>query len=33
MKIGSTKIALEAIEKYQNIIILHHIRPDGDCLG
>nr|WP_318035630.1 hypothetical protein [Mycoplasmopsis synoviae] len=33
MKIGSAKIALEAIEKYQNIIILHHIRPDGDCLG
>lgn len=33
MKIGSAKIALEAIEKYQNIIILHHIKPDGDCLG
>lgn len=33
MEIGSAKIALEAIEKYQNIIILHHIRPDGDCLG
>ncbi|AKJ20558.1 bifunctional oligoribonuclease/PAP phosphatase NrnA [Mycoplasmopsis synoviae] len=33
MKINSSKIAREAIEKYQNIIIFHHIRPDGDCLG
>ncbi|WP_412031530.1 DHH family phosphoesterase [Metamycoplasma buccale] len=21
------------IEKYKNIVIFHHIRPDGDCLG
>ncbi|TPD98886.1 bifunctional oligoribonuclease/PAP phosphatase NrnA [Metamycoplasma equirhinis] len=27
------KTALEAIEKYDNIFIFHHIRPDGDCLG
>ncbi|WP_029513482.1 DHH family phosphoesterase [Mycoplasmopsis primatum] len=33
MKIGNAKIAINAIEKYQNIIIFHHIRPDGDCLG
>ncbi|WP_029512795.1 DHH family phosphoesterase [Mycoplasmopsis iners] len=33
MQIGSSKIAIEAIEKYDNIIIFHHIRPDGDCLG
>ncbi|ADN68695.1 DHH family phosphoesterase [Mycoplasmopsis fermentans] len=33
MKIGNYKVALQAIEKYKNIIIFHHIRPDGDCLG
>ncbi|UUM19284.1 bifunctional oligoribonuclease/PAP phosphatase NrnA [Mycoplasma sp. 1018B] len=33
MIIGSSKIAIDAIEKYDNIIIFHHIRPDGDCLG
>ncbi|MBZ4212428.1 bifunctional oligoribonuclease/PAP phosphatase NrnA [Mycoplasma sp. U97] len=33
MKIGNAKVAIEAIEKYKNIIIFHHIRPDGDCLG
>ncbi|WP_406618124.1 bifunctional oligoribonuclease/PAP phosphatase NrnA [Mycoplasmopsis lipophila] len=33
MKIGSYKDALNAIKKYDNIIIFHHIRPDGDCLG
>ncbi|KKB26777.1 DHH family protein phosphoesterase [Mycoplasmopsis meleagridis] len=33
MKIGSTKVAIDAIEKYDNIVIFHHIRPDGDCLG
>ncbi|MGY6171730.1 DHH family phosphoesterase [Candidatus Mycoplasma pogonae] len=33
MKIGSEKIILKAIEKYDNIFIFHHIRPDGDCLG
>ncbi|MFZ8223649.1 DHH family phosphoesterase [Mycoplasmopsis bovis] len=33
MKIGNAKVAIDAIEKYKNIIIFHHIRPDGDCLG
>ncbi|WAM09040.1 DHH family phosphoesterase [Mycoplasmopsis cynos] len=33
MVIGNTKVAIDAIQKYQNIIIFHHIRPDGDCLG
>lgn len=33
MQIGNSKIALEAIAKYDNIIIFHHVRPDGDCLG
>ncbi|VEU78062.1 DHH family phosphoesterase [Mycoplasmopsis columbinasalis] len=33
MKIGTSKIAIDAINKYDNIIIFHHIRPDGDCLG
>lgn len=31
--IGNSKVALKAIKKYKNIIIFHHIRPDGDCLG
>ncbi|WP_027120343.1 DHH family phosphoesterase [Mycoplasmopsis lipofaciens] len=33
MKKGTSRIAIRAIEKYDNIIIFHHIRPDGDCLG
>lgn len=33
MQIGNSQIAKEAIEKYSSIIIFHHIRPDGDCLG
>ncbi|AIA29656.1 DHH family phosphoesterase [Mycoplasmopsis californica] len=33
MKIGDTQVAIEAIKKYQNIVIFHHTRPDGDCLG
>ncbi|MBN3534901.1 DHH family phosphoesterase [Mycoplasma procyoni] len=33
MKKGTHKIILSAIEKYDNIFIFHHIRPDGDCLG
>ncbi|QGZ97331.1 bifunctional oligoribonuclease/PAP phosphatase NrnA [Mycoplasma sp. NEAQ87857] len=33
MKIGNSQTAIEAIEKYNNIVIFHHIRPDGDCLG
>ncbi|WP_036436084.1 DHH family phosphoesterase [Mycoplasmopsis felifaucium] len=31
--IGNSKVAINAIEKYENIIIFHHIRPDSDCLG
>ncbi|OAB48678.1 DHH family phosphoesterase [Mycoplasmopsis gallinarum] len=33
MKIGSSQVAIDAIKKYDNIVIFHHIRPDGDCLG
>ncbi|MDJ1645961.1 bifunctional oligoribonuclease/PAP phosphatase NrnA [Mycoplasma sp. M5725] len=33
MIIGSYKIAFNAIKKHKNIIIFHHTRPDGDCLG
>ncbi|MGZ9432230.1 DHH family phosphoesterase [Mycoplasma sp. 613B] len=33
MKKGTYKIIKEAIEKFDNIFIFHHIRPDGDCLG
>ncbi|WP_029608408.1 DHH family phosphoesterase [Mycoplasma simbae] len=33
MKIGSTQVAIDAIKKYKNIVIFHHTRPDGDCLG
>ncbi|MBU4689931.1 DHH family phosphoesterase [Mycoplasma zalophidermidis] len=33
MKIGSSSVAIEAIKKHKNIIIFHHVRPDGDCLG
>ncbi|QSF13891.1 bifunctional oligoribonuclease/PAP phosphatase NrnA [Mycoplasma sp. Mirounga ES2805-ORL] len=33
MKIGTYKDALKAIEEADNIIIYHHKRPDGDCLG
>ncbi|MFV8468189.1 DHH family phosphoesterase [Mycoplasma sp. VS292A] len=33
MIIGNSKVAIDAIEKYDNIVIFHHIRPDGDCLG
>ncbi|WP_406614400.1 bifunctional oligoribonuclease/PAP phosphatase NrnA [Mycoplasma corogypsi] len=33
MKIGNSKVAIDAIEKYDSIIVFHHIRPDGDCLG
>ncbi|QKT05501.1 bifunctional oligoribonuclease/PAP phosphatase NrnA [Mycoplasma sp. OR1901] len=33
MKIGNSQVAIDAIKKYQNIVIFHHIRPDGDCLG
>lgn len=27
------KTAFDALEKFDNIFIFHHIRPDGDCLG
>ncbi|VEU60974.1 Bifunctional oligoribonuclease and PAP phosphatase nrnA [Mycoplasmopsis bovigenitalium] len=33
MKIGSTQVAIDAIKKHKNIVIFHHTRPDGDCLG
>lgn len=33
MKIGSLKEATKLIKKYDSIVIFHHIRPDGDCLG
>ncbi|MBW0595847.1 bifunctional oligoribonuclease/PAP phosphatase NrnA [Mycoplasma anatis] len=33
MIIGNSKVAIEAIEQYDSIVIFHHIRPDGDCLG
>ncbi|QZE12668.1 bifunctional oligoribonuclease/PAP phosphatase NrnA [Mycoplasma sp. Ms02] len=33
MKVGNSQVAIDAIKKYDSIIIFHHIRPDGDCLG
>ncbi|QNM93481.1 bifunctional oligoribonuclease/PAP phosphatase NrnA [Mycoplasma sp. Pen4] len=33
MLIGNSRVAIDAIEKYDNIVIFHHIRPDGDCMG
>ncbi|ATO30820.1 DHH family phosphoesterase [Mycoplasmopsis bovirhinis] len=33
MQIGNSQVAIDAIEKYENIIIFHHTNPDGDCLG
>ncbi|WP_434336926.1 DHH family phosphoesterase [Mesomycoplasma conjunctivae] len=33
MKIGNNKDVVEIIKQYQKIVIFHHIRPDGDCLG
>ncbi|MEA4276311.1 bifunctional oligoribonuclease/PAP phosphatase NrnA [Mycoplasma sp. 21DD0573] len=33
MVIGNLKLVTEQLEKYDNIVIFHHIRPDGDCLG
>lgn len=33
MKKGNYKTILNEIERYDNIFIFHHIRPDGDCLG
>ncbi|MGX9364157.1 DHH family phosphoesterase [Mycoplasma sp. 527] len=38
IKISSERLEIfkkieDKIKKYQNIVIFHHIRPDGDCLG
>ncbi|WP_029513481.1 DHH family phosphoesterase [Mycoplasmopsis primatum] len=33
MVVGKWQDALKLIEKYDSIIIFHHVRPDGDCLG
>ncbi|QSF13890.1 bifunctional oligoribonuclease/PAP phosphatase NrnA [Mycoplasma sp. Mirounga ES2805-ORL] len=33
MIIGTWKDVTKKIEKYDSIVIFHHIRPDGDCLG
>ncbi|WP_434336925.1 DHH family phosphoesterase [Mesomycoplasma conjunctivae] len=33
MKKGNYKNIEKQIEKYENIFVFHHIRPDGDCLG
>ncbi|WP_027120344.1 DHH family phosphoesterase [Mycoplasmopsis lipofaciens] len=33
MLIGTYNDATKLIEKYDSIVIFHHIRPDGDCLG
>ncbi|QBF34993.1 bifunctional oligoribonuclease/PAP phosphatase NrnA [Mycoplasmopsis phocirhinis] len=30
---GSWEIAAQKLEQYDSIVIFHHIRPDGDCLG
>ncbi|WP_036464954.1 DHH family phosphoesterase [Mycoplasmopsis sturni] len=33
MLIGNSQIARKAIEEHDTIVVFHHIRPDGDCLG
>nr|WP_322959022.1 bifunctional oligoribonuclease/PAP phosphatase NrnA [Mycoplasmopsis canis]WQQ12421.1 bifunctional oligoribonuclease/PAP phosphatase NrnA [Mycoplasmopsis canis] len=33
MKIGSLELVTKELYKYDSIVIFHHIRPDGDCLG
>lgn len=33
MEIGSKDEIISAIEKHDSIVVFHHIRPDGDCLG
>ncbi|WP_326495226.1 DHH family phosphoesterase [Mycoplasmopsis felis] len=33
MKTGNLQIITEQLLKYDSIVIFHHIRPDGDCLG
>lgn len=33
MLINNEVIATQKLEEYDSIVIFHHIRPDGDCLG
>ncbi|MFV8473088.1 DHH family phosphoesterase [Mycoplasma sp. 31_09] len=33
MVIGSLELVTKELYKYDSIVIFHHIRPDGDCLG
>ncbi|WP_036452600.1 DHH family phosphoesterase [Mycoplasma buteonis] len=33
MQIGNLNLVTKELEKYDSIVIFHHIRPDGDCLG
>ncbi|VEU76719.1 DHH family phosphoesterase [Mycoplasmopsis columbina] len=33
MQIGTFQEITKKLEKYDSIVIFHHIRPDGDCLG
>ncbi|VEU76467.1 DHH family phosphoesterase [Mycoplasmopsis columboralis] len=33
MQIGTLKEAFKVILEHDSIVIFHHIRPDGDCLG
>lgn len=33
MQIGSLELVTKELLKYDSIVIFHHIRPDGDCLG
>ncbi|QNM93480.1 bifunctional oligoribonuclease/PAP phosphatase NrnA [Mycoplasma sp. Pen4] len=33
MVIGNLKLVTDELLKYDSIVIFHHIRPDGDCLG
>ncbi|WP_462216784.1 DHH family phosphoesterase [Mycoplasmoides genitalium] len=33
MKKGSITEAINAIKQFDKIVIFHHVRPDGDCLG
>lgn len=30
---GSWELAAQKLEQYDSIVIFHHVRPDGDCLG
>lgn len=33
MVVNNSKIAFDKLRDYDKIVIFHHIRPDGDCLG